>query len=221
MLVPRWLQKARQIQDLLLLADFQFFPHWNFGEGFLYKPIFCPRFACLRIGRYLCIFFLDLGVNRFLKWSLVQICFHILPSCQVAGHFGNFSVLHLAKGMVNDSTTWHLFNLFRFQPVGNQLFSDVTWNHYEALNIMVPWPIKQQMPWELCTKSKWPLRVRPLPIEFLPLRKTVAPDSTAGRGVPSRSLRTFNGWSVMSQSSIRAMLNLHGFFLKRCPVLHL
>lgn len=51
--------------------------------------------------------------------------------------------------------------------------------------------------------------------------KTVAPDSTAGRGVPSRSLRIFKGWSMMSHSCIRDMLNLHGYSCERCPVLYL
>lgn len=218
MLVPRWLQKARQIQDLLLLADFQFSPIGTVGVS-IQADCFARGLRFWGLVGICVSFFLDLGVTRFLKWSFVQMCFHILPSCQVAGHFGNFSLLKLAW-MTPRRDIYSVCSDFNRLETNFSVMSPEI-SHYEALNIVVPWPIKQQMSWELCTKSKWPLRVRPLPIEFLPPRKTVAPDSTAGRGVPSRSLRTFNGWSVMSQSSIRAMLNLHGFFLKRCPVLHL
>lgn len=166
----------------------------------------------------ICVSFWDLGVTRFLKFSFVQMCFHILASCQVAGHFGNFSLLKLGW-MTPRRDIYSICSDFnRLETNFSVMSPEITMKHWilwcHDLSSNKCHGNCVQNPTDLC---------EPVPCQlsfFLP-RKTVAPDSTAGRGVPSRSLSTCDGWSVMSQSCIRDMLNSHGYFFDRCPVLHL
>lgn len=121
-----------------------FFPMGTLGF-FLYKPMFARDLPFWGLVGICVSFFFGLWCYQIFE---MKFCSDVFSYFSFMSSGRSLWELFPTEASVNDSTTWHLFNLLRFQPVGNQLFSDVTWNQslwsteyygamtYQATNVM-------------------------------------------------------------------------------------